>query len=133
MKDEYNNNTKVRNPNFPENYINHIIENIGKVDFIFISSHKNVRDALSKEGLKYILFYPEKSCKQEWIQRAINRGSPESFANMLDTNWDSFIDELHNIESKNVIKQEIGNGEYITKKYLDTFYQYSKFFKARKV
>ena len=27
---------KVRNPNFPSNYISHIKDNIGKADFIFV-------------------------------------------------------------------------------------------------
>ena len=37
---------KHRNPEFPNNYIKHIKENIGKVDYIFVSSHKEVRDAM---------------------------------------------------------------------------------------
>ena len=32
---------------FPENYINHIKSNIGDVDMILVSSHKEVRDALA--------------------------------------------------------------------------------------
>ena len=36
---------KERNPNFPNNYIEHIKENIGKVDYIFVSSHLVVRQA----------------------------------------------------------------------------------------
>ena len=34
---------KHRNPEFPDNYIQPIKENIGKVDYIFVSSHKEVR------------------------------------------------------------------------------------------
>lgn len=46
VKDENGNNTKERNPEFPKNYIEHIKSNIGKVDVIFVSSHKVVREAL---------------------------------------------------------------------------------------
>jgi predicted nucleotidyltransferase len=46
VKDQNGNNTKERNPNFPKNYIEHIKENIGKYEFILVSSHKEVRNAL---------------------------------------------------------------------------------------
>ena len=36
VKDSEGNNTKERNPDFPENYISHIKENIGKYEFIFV-------------------------------------------------------------------------------------------------
>ena len=45
--------TKLRNPDFPNNYIKHIKENIGKYDCIFVSSHKSVREALNAEGIDY--------------------------------------------------------------------------------
>lgn len=46
IKDRNGNNTKERNANFPQNYITHIKNNIGKVDIIFVSSHETVRKAL---------------------------------------------------------------------------------------
>ena len=45
IKDSNGQNTTERNPDFPNNYITHIKENIGKVDIIFVSSHKEVREA----------------------------------------------------------------------------------------
>lgn len=44
---------KVRNPDFPKNYIEHIKENIGKVDFIFVSSHLQVREAMKEADIHY--------------------------------------------------------------------------------
>ena len=51
-------NKKVCNPEWPQNYINHIKENIGLYLYIFISSHKEVRDALKETGILFHLFYP---------------------------------------------------------------------------
>ena len=48
---------KVRNPEFPKNYIEHIKENIGKVDYIFVSTHEEVRKALTDAGIEFILVY----------------------------------------------------------------------------
>lgn len=82
---------KVRNPDFPKNYIKHIQEGIGKVDIIFVSSHQVVRDALNEAGIKYILVYPREDMLTEWIGRAYIRGSGDDFCNMLIKNWDSWI------------------------------------------
>jgi hypothetical protein len=65
--------TKLRNPDFPNNYIEHIKENIGKYDFIFVSSHASVREALDKEGIDFTIVYPMPMCKAEWIGRCFIR------------------------------------------------------------
>ena len=85
-----------RNPNFPENYLEHIKNNIGKADYILVSSHQPVRDALQEEGIEYILILPDSSLKYEWVGRCFLRGSGEKFCNMLADNWDNWTKESHN-------------------------------------
>ena len=46
---------------FPKNYMEHILGNVGKVDLIFISSHKEIRDALTASGIPYNLIFPKKT------------------------------------------------------------------------
>lgn len=86
---------KVRNPDFPNNYIKHIKENIGHYDFIFVSSHKEVRDALKNNCLFFYLVYPDYDRKEEFIKRYRERRNPESFIKLVETNWDSWIKECH--------------------------------------
>ncbi len=101
--------------NFPSNYIKHIKSNIGKVDAIFISSHKKVREALVKNGLSYLLVYPKKQLKEEYLNRYKNRGSSDAFISFIDDNWDSFIDGLR---AQNGCKHiRLGSEEYITDKF----------------
>ena len=83
VKDGDGNNTKERNPEFPNNYISHIKENIGNYKYIFVSSHEEVRNALKENGIKYYMIYPAKSKKQEFVERYIQRGSPEEFVNLI--------------------------------------------------
>ena len=85
---------KVRNPDFPKNYINHIEENIGKYEFIFVSSHKEVRDALLNKCLFFYLVYPDSRRKDEFIQRYKNRGNDDNFINLVSNNWDEWLNEL---------------------------------------
>ena len=85
---------KVRNPDFPNNYIKHIKENIGKYDYIFVSSHSSVREALDKEGIDDTIVYPESSCKAEWIGRCFIREKNNEngcTAEVLYNNWKQWI------------------------------------------
>ena len=84
---------KKRNPDFPQNYINHIKENIGRYEFIFVSTHAEVRNALRDNCLFFYLLYPERSAKAKFLQRYIDRGSPMAFLELLDNNWNKWIDE----------------------------------------
>ena len=68
---------------FPRNYIEHIKSKIGQADIIFVSSHKDVRDALVAEGMDFILAYPSIDLKDEYIQRYKDRGSNEGFINLI--------------------------------------------------
>jgi hypothetical protein len=94
VKDSEGNNTKERNPEFPNNYINHIKENVGKYKYIFVSSHEEVRLALKENGIEYYMIYPAKSRKKEFIERYIQRGSPKGFVNLISENWDSWIGKI---------------------------------------
>lgn len=128
-KDDNGKNTKIRDPNFPANYMAHINDNIGKVDFIFVSSHEEVRKVLINKGIRYLLVYPELKCKQEYLHRAKERGSSEGFVKMLENNWLDFYTSIRNEQGNNlVIKQELGSNEFIDKRMLDTLYNNSKWF-----
>ena len=114
IKDSEGNNTTERNPEFPNNYIKHIKDNIGKVEVIFVSSHKEVREALEREGIEYVLIYPNAFQKDEYIKRYKNRGNSEKFVRLLDANWDEWIHECRSEEFP--IKIEL---PYFSLKYLN--------------
>lgn len=103
---------KVRDPNFPNNYISHIKKNIDKVDFIFVSSHKQVRDALVEAGIKFILVYPDKTLLNEWIGRCYRRGNTKEFIDNLINNWDIWIDECIE-DGKNCDSRVLHDHEYL--------------------
>lgn len=111
---------KVRNPDFPKNYIQHIKENIGKVDYIFVSSHKEVRDALIDNDIYFTLVYPGRKMKAEWIGRCFLRGSGERFCQLIADNWDKWIDEMEEIEDCN--KWILGEDDNIDPDDLDRYY-----------
>ena len=83
----------VRNPDFPTNYIEHIKKNIGTADYILVSSHKEVRDALVEAGIFFTLIFPTESLKEEYVQRYKNRGSDQKFIELVEANWKQWIDD----------------------------------------
>ena len=113
IKDENGDNTKERNPDFPNNYIQHIKDNIGKVEIIFVSSHKEVRDALKENNIEYTLIYPDISYKEDWLWRFERRGNDESFIKFISDNWDSFIKDMDNEAYPSKIKLPFRDRLYI--------------------
>lgn len=104
--------TLSRNPRFPDNYIAHIKENIGKVDAILVSTHKEVRDGLTKAGIEYSMVYPLMPNKLEYVSRVADRGSPAPFISMLIDNWEEWITELST--TANVMHFGLFAGQYLS-------------------
>ena len=101
--DDFNDNpcpikVKRANPDWPMNYINHIKENIGKVDAIFVSSHKEVRELLFNNDIDFTLVVPcnRDTCLYEWIGRMYMRKSSEDFIKNIIMNWDKWLIEIEN-------------------------------------
>ncbi len=103
---------KVRNPDFPANYIEHIKENIGKADYIFVSTHEEVRKALTEAGIDFIVVFPGHALKAEWIGRCFLRGSGESFCKLIADNWDYWLTQMHE-EADNRKHYILKPGEYL--------------------
>lgn len=106
------------NPDFPENYINYVKDNIGKVDVIFISYDKEMRDILSSRGIRYFLVYPDKQMKKDWVRRMMMQGKRGDFINYIIENFDASIDEIEsNRTHSNVCKLRLT----LSNPYLDNF------------
>ena len=98
---------------FPHNYIAHIKEKISEgYEYVLISSHKIVRDALVENELPFILVYPNIELKQEYIERYKNRGNNDSFIKLIETNWDDWINECN--EQTGCSKIELQSGQFLS-------------------
>lgn len=104
---------KVRNPEFPANYIKHIKDNIGSADIIFVSSHLAVRQAMTDAGINYVTVYPEADMKEEWIGRCFCRGNDMAFINFINSSWDTFMKDIVN-EPYGDKLYRLGHKEYLS-------------------
>ncbi len=106
---------KFRNPDFPNNYIEHIKENIGKADYIFVSTHDEVRKALRDAGIKFAIVFPEQSLKEEWVGRCFLRGSGEKFCQLIADQWDNWILQMEKeVVVNNCDHYRLKHGEYLS-------------------
>lgn len=82
------------NPEWPDNYIQHIKDNIGTADVILISSHKDIREALHNANIPFIAMYPIEDAKAEWIGRCVLRGNDQNFIKNLVENFDQWVEDM---------------------------------------
>lgn len=85
--------SKFDKEDFPRNYVAHIKALIAhnEHDYIFVSSHESVRNALVKEDIEFTLVYPNITLMDEYLERYKKRGSPKAFVDLMKSNWTHFI------------------------------------------
>jgi hypothetical protein len=103
---------KVRNPDFPSNYISAIEGQLGKWSILLVSPHAEVIKGLSEKDIEITLVYPDRKLKSEYIERFRKRGSSEAFISPLDSYWDDFLDQLEQLEDcRHVVLKQ---GQYLS-------------------
>ena len=85
--------------NFPANYIEHIKSQLGKVDVILVSSHQEVRDALSQSNINHTLVYPNIELKDDYMERFQNEDRDAQFKDTIS----KLMDKINKKEGKNMI------------------------------
>lgn len=110
--------TDRRNPSFPQNYIDHIKCKIEsrKYDYIFVSSHASVRNALETAEIDFTIVYPSIKLIDEWIGRCFIRNKKnENGCNpdILFDNWHQWINECERA-GRNHNEIVLNAGEYLS-------------------
>ena len=90
-------------------------ENIGKVDYIFVSTAKEVRNALKEAGIRYLLIYPRAEYKEEWVGRRFLRhmnSEDKSPVVALANNWANWVNDCRE-DTGAYKKYVLLSGEYV--------------------
>lgn len=107
----------VGNPDFPNNFIRYIKENIGKVDIIFVDSDIKIRQWLNEAKIKFVTVYPWSSCLQEWIGRMYLQDYPDIIIRNKINGWHHevyFVKEPYGDQFF-----RLSCGEYINERLID--------------
>ena len=103
----------VDNPDFPNNFVQYIKENIGKVDIIFVDSDIKIRQWLNEAKIKFVTVYPWSSCLQEWIGRMYLNNYDKKFIDKEISNWKKNIEYIYEPFGDRYFL--LGGNEYISK------------------
>lgn len=90
-----------RNPNFVEDYMKHVEDNIGKADIIFVSSHLEVRKALQeltnkRDDFEFYTVYPEPEMLEEFVGRMYLRHNTNQFIDKQISMWKTNMKNIEN-------------------------------------
>lgn len=94
---------RIYNRLWPLNYVKEIIKKTSEYDIVLISQEHEMLNCLKENGINYIVCFPMKQCKDEYIKRYINREDDADFLSLVNVNYDVWIDELMNEENKIII------------------------------
>jgi hypothetical protein len=85
---------RVRHPDWPSNYIEHIGTHLGLGHLVLVSTHSEVRAALVEARIPFVLVYPQKGIQWDYRERMTQRGSPPALVEKVcDELWDSALGE----------------------------------------
>lgn len=103
------NKTKTRNPNFIEDYMNSIKEEIkNKPDIIFTSTHEDILNAIHNDPslrFRHMVILPDISLKDTYIQRYKDRlieqpDHPLTNIKLIEDNWEKWLTDIRNSPNK---------------------------------
>lgn len=94
VTDEYG--KRVRNPDFVRTYLTSIkgLMERDDIQVIFVSTHEEVRKALVKEEIEFYTVAPSLDQKEAYLERYKDRGSDDSFIELMDENFESFLTSI---------------------------------------
>lgn len=83
------------NPEWPSNYYDAILNEakFGKKDIILIAPCMPFEE-MRNYGIEFLLAYPDPVCKEEYKERARNRGANEEFLKRIETTIQTDFDEF---------------------------------------
>lgn len=99
--------TRIKNPDYPLNYYNAIIENYKNGKIVLIAGKKEMIDLFEKNNNEYYTVWPEREMLDEIIERCKKRGNNDDFVSNVTNAYNR---DYPNSE-KNVIWMK--KGEYL--------------------
>jgi len=99
------------NPAWPKNYYNAIIKEVdsGKHRIVLVAPCMPFAE-MREHGIDFVLAYPDPICKEEYKNRARNRGANEEFVKRIEDTIQTDFEEFLDQPNEKIIMQP---GEYL--------------------
>ena len=85
---------EYRKGDFPNNYIQDVLNILGKIKYLLISIDPIILKELNKLGIEIRLIYPKNELRDEYLGRFIKRDSHYEFIGAIMNNWNNWINDL---------------------------------------
>ncbi len=109
------------NPAYPANYVQDVVDNLGKYKVIFLTTAKEILVELDKKNVSYSILYPGANRKERVLSDARARGNDSEFVALLDKLLSTDEHRLQyaplNYEKLEIIDDEKYIDEYIKENY----------------
>ena len=79
---------------------NGLVKYEGCYRYIFISSHREVRQEMKKRRIPYIVVVPYVDDKEDYLKRYLRRGNDMDFIDNIAFNWYQWLDEINENETR---------------------------------
>lgn len=99
---------------FPHNYIADVTAKINDGALVFADSHEDILEGFRQQGIDFVLVYPERDLKEEYLERYRQRGSSPVFVRLMNDRWDNFIDVCAAYSGPHTTSSVLGKGGYLT-------------------
>lgn len=111
--------SKYPKDDFPQNYVNDLQrmyvearQSKYKTVVILCSTHEDVRKSLKERGLPFVVVYPERDTKQEYLKRYREHGASHELVRLISDNWDKWLEQLGKEERTQ--KFTLFSGQYLS-------------------
>ena len=96
VNEEYPAGVIKENTQWVSRYIEHILEcaNSGKYQYVLVSSHREVREALDMRSVPYVVVVPKIGLIDEYLARYVERGDCAEFIIKVYENWGKWINDI---------------------------------------
>jgi hypothetical protein len=81
---------------WPYNYIDALVSETQSGKHLLIPSDVIVLMMLRIKNIPYVVCYPERSAREEYRRRFVERGNTADFTDVFIGRWDRFMDDLEN-------------------------------------
>lgn len=107
------NTEKVKNPSFPNNYVEEMKKLVAKGKVPLIAAQPEVIEAASKAGLYIVMAYPSLDSKKDILKRYKDRGNAAGFIKLMEGNFEKFVESMKsNVYA--IFSIEVEKGEFLT-------------------
>ena len=79
------------------------IREIKEYEYVLIAQGEDIRSLLDENGIEYYLAFPSIDSKSEYVRRYRERGNNEAFVNLVEANFEQWVEDLQRCPQRKIM------------------------------